>query len=109
MDSIVKTFLGIYMLLMIVFVSMGIIDANLDTRNAQEFASLCETTIKEANYDENVVDKLKLDAVENGYTLYFETYSGNNSRAKYGYLTLQYRFSLPIFNIIQYHKINKFV
>lgn len=109
MDTIVKVFVGIYLILMTIFVSMGIISANLDTRNAQEFASYCEATIKNANYSSETVDLLTTEAEEHGYELYFESHAGSNSRATSGYLTIKYSFELPIFSIKQYHKINKYV
>lgn len=109
MDTIIKVFLGIYVLLMVVFVSMGIISANLDTRNAEEFATLCEETIKNSNYNEATINEMITYADENGYQLTCDTISGSNSRAKTGYMVLRYEFKLPIFNITQYHKIHKYI
>ena len=107
MDVIIKVFTGTYVILLLVFASLGIISANIDSRNAVEFASLVDTTIKESNYDQDTIDKLIQDAENRGYELTVSTYAGSNSRVTHGYATLTYTFEVPIFGIKQYHHIDR--
>ena len=93
MDSVVKAFLGVFFLLTMMFLGVGLIGAAIDAGKAENFA----TRISNSNFSESVIQACKEDAAAEGYQCQVELVRpSDRQRPTYGTLTLTYPFRIPL-------------
>lgn len=104
METIIKTYMGFFFMIALLFLGAGILSASLDSRNANAYANNYATRIENANYAASVIDDCKNEANDLGYQLAVDVKtSENNTYSHYGMLSLQYRYRIPIIGIDQTH------
>jgi hypothetical protein len=104
METVLKTYLGFFFLMTMLFVGAGMLSASLDARNANAMANNYATRIEQSNYASSVIQEIKLEAQKLGYTVSVDVRtSANNTYSHYGLLTLRYNYRIPIIGIAQTH------
>lgn len=104
MESVLKTYLGFFFMLAMLFLGAGILSASLDARNANAYANNYATRIEQSNYSSSVIDEIKHEADQLGYKVSVDVRtSTNNTYSHYGLLTLRYNYRIPILGISQTH------
>ena len=100
MDTIVKSFVGLFFSLVLLLLGIGIIAASVNTRNAGTFAADCVTRIENSDFSDSVITDCEEEAAERGYTLSVEVMAQEGRpEAKYGSLRLEYPFRIPVVDI----------
>lgn len=104
METIIKTYMGFFFMMAMLFLGSGMMTASLDARNANAYANNFGTRIEQSNYAASVIEECKTDAKNLGYGLTVDVRtSTNNTYSHYGLLTLRYHYSIPIIGISQTH------
>ena len=104
MESVIKTYLGFFFLIAMLFLGAGMLSASLDARNANAMANNYATRIEQSNYAASVIEEVKYDAEQLGYLVSVDVRtSTNNTYSHYGLLTLRYNYRIPILGISQTH------
>lgn len=104
MESIIKTYLGFFFMMSMLFLSAGILSASLDARNANAYANNYATRIENSNYSTSVIADIKNAAKAHNYQVSVDVKtSANNTYSHYGLLTLRYTYRIPILGISQTH------
>lgn len=107
METIIKTFMGFFFMISMLFLGAGIISASLESRNANAYANNYATRIENANYATSVINECKNEAHELGYNLSVDVKtSQNNVYSHYGMLSLTYNFRIQLLGINQAHVAN---
>lgn len=104
MESVIKTYLGFFFLIAMLFLGAGMLSASLDARNANAMANNYATRIEQSNYAASVIEEVKYEAEQLGYLVSVDVRtSTNNTYSHYGLLTLRYNYRIPILGISQTH------
>lgn len=104
METVLKTYMGFFFMIALLFLGAGILSASLQSRNANAYANNYATKIEQANYSAAVVKVCKEEAAKLGYRLTVDIQtSKNNSYSHYGLLSLDYTYAIPIIGISQVH------
>lgn len=104
MESVIKTYLGFFFLIAMLFLGAGMLSASLDARNANAMANNYATRIEQSNYAASVIEEVKYEAEQLGYLVSVDVRtSTNNTYSHYGLLTLRYNYRIPILGIAQTH------
>ena len=105
MDTVLKTFTGIFLLLLLTAVSVGLIGATLSVNAAEMFYSEVSKKISVSNFSNHVIEECVTDARNHGYGLSIDTSEVNKSGKKVGKGKMIYTFSVPILNIQKEYQI----
>lgn len=106
MESVIKTYLGFFFLIAMLFIGSGLLSASLDARNANAMANMYATRVEQSNYAYNVIQEVKAEAENFGYQVSIDVRtSDNNTYSHYGLLTLRYNYRIPILGIRQSHNV----
>lgn len=105
MDTVLKTFTGIFLLLLLTSVSVGLIGATLSANAAEMFYSDASKRISVSNFSSHVIEECISDAKERGYELSVDTGEVNGSRKRIGKGKMSYTFSIPILSIQKEYQI----
>ena len=105
MDTVLKTFTGIFLLLLLTAVSVGLIGATLSANAAEMFYSDVSKRISVSNFSSHVIEECILDAKNRGYELSIDTKEVNSSKKRVGTGHMIYTFSVPILSIQKEYQI----
>ena len=104
METVLKTYLGFFFMIAMLFLGSGILSSSLSARNANSMAMNYATRIEQANYATSVINEIKAEAEDLGYSVTVDVKtSANNTYSHYGLLTLRYKYTIPILGISQVH------
>lgn len=101
MEQFIKSFLAIFLIILLTFSGVGIIGASIDAAHAEKFASKVADTIENSNYAQNVIDNCKTKATDAGYkSLTINVKDSNND----GYndmaeVIVEYDYAIGLFNV----------
>lgn len=102
MDTIVKSFSGIFFLMFILAAGTGIITSSVDAGRAERFASDCAVRISNSNYEETVISECTLAAKQKGYRMEVDL-QGRGKRPEYGSLKLYYPYKIAMIALDEEH------
>lgn len=110
MDQIFKVTLSLFLILIMVLTSAGILSASIDVSEAKSFQENVVAQIEDSNFSPSVISACKTLAIKYGYTLSDDNYIydefGNVTMVE---LTLEYNYAIPFLdNLISNHKIRSF-
>ena len=74
MDTVIKGFLGVFIFAMIVYLSAGLISAEMDTHAARSYMDSAKKEIAESNMSPTVITAVQEQAARNGYQMQITTY-----------------------------------
>lgn len=102
MKQIIGTYGSLIILLLLIFLCMSMNVAPVETAEAKEFKASVIAEIENSNFNPNVIDACKAQALSAGYNLTLENcqYDENNfiSSAE---VVLSYTYRVPGFNITE--------
>ena len=90
MDTVIKGFLGVFIFAMIVYLSAGLISAEMDTHAARSYMS------------PTVITAVQEQAARNGYQMQITTY-GDVLETDGVELKMTYHYKIPILGVDQTH------
>ncbi|MGN0414442.1 MAG: hypothetical protein ACI4FX_02995 [Agathobacter sp.] len=107
MSQIVKSFIGYFLLLVVVFAGTGIVSVSIDATNAQRYVSDITDEMEMYNFSDTIVSECT-DRVNNHTDRQAKNYSNltinNLANAGDPYsngreVTMEYKFTIPFLNI----------
>lgn len=106
MEVVIKSFLGVFFTLVVVFMGVNVNTASSQACAANMFAADCVSKIENANYAESVIEACRQDAKNRGYEFSVETYQPEGTKVtNYGVLCLAYQFEMPLLKSKEKHVI----
>lgn len=102
MGHIWQTILGVVIAALLAASGSGIIRANNDAINAEDYLHTLVSEYSESNFSPNVLQKLKTEAAENGYVFLVEednTVYLNDGNIQYVIVRLEYHYSVPFLGV----------
>ncbi|MCR4673758.1 MAG: hypothetical protein K5675_02015 [Lachnospiraceae bacterium] len=99
MDTVLKAFSGVFMLLLLTAVSVGLIGACLSANAADSYYSDVSKRVSVSNFSDGVILECVNEAKEKGYELEIETSEVNGSGKRVGVGKMTYDFKIPIIGI----------
>ncbi|MDR0925354.1 MAG: hypothetical protein LBN31_13505 [Hungatella sp.] len=73
MSTIIKTYVGIFILLLSVFAMAGVMSATIDANNARDYHAAVMAEIEDSNFAPSVITACKAQAEEAGYELLIDS------------------------------------
>ena len=95
MDTVIKGFLGVFIFAMIVYLSAGLISAEMDTHAARSYMDSAKKEIAESNMSPTVITAVQEQAARNGYQMQITTY-GDVLETDGVELKMTYHYKIPI-------------
>ena len=102
MESIFKSFLGIFFLLMLCCTGIGLVEASIEARGADSYLSRVVSQIEAGHYSSRVISDCKTDATSRGYELKVDIHK-NDTGECCGIASLTYRYNVPLLGLSQKH------
>lgn len=109
MGQIMKTYLGIFFLLVTGMVGIGVVTAGIQSANARNYHADVISEIECSNFNEEVISSCRRQAKEAGYGLEVKTMVYNpQDNAKVAEVILQYEYAIPVLNLVTDHQVRGF-
>ena len=108
MDTVIKGFLGVFIFAMIVYLSAGLISAEMDTHAARSYMDSAKKEIAESNMSPTVITAVQEQAARNGYQMQITTY-GDVLETDGVELKMTYHYKIPILGVDQTHMERRYV
>lgn len=102
MDTVIKGFLGVFIFAMIVYLSAGMISAEMDASAARNYMDSAKKEIAESNMSASVIEAVQKQAEKNGYEMQITTY-GDVLETDGVELKMTYHYKIPILGVNQAH------
>ena len=100
MEVIIKSFIGVFCLMLLTVTGIGITSTSVSARNANAFLTASAERIETAHFAEDVIEACQADAREMDYDLSVEVYRpGGSKQAAYGSMTLTYDYGISFFDL----------
>lgn len=102
METVIKTFVGLFFTMLLLILGIGMIAASVNARNAASFAADCTAQIENSDFSESVIESCGEEAEDRGYKLTVEVMSQETKpENKFGSLQLEYPFRIPLIGVGQ--------
>lgn len=109
MGQIMKTYLGIFFLLVTGMVGIGVVTAGIQAANARNYHADVISEIECSNFNDTVVASCKQQAQEAGYELEVKTMVYNpQEHARVAEVILHYEYAIPVLNLVTDHQVRGF-
>lgn len=109
MGQVMKTYLGIFFLLLMGLVGIGVVAAGIEVNAARNYHADVVTEIECSNFNPSVIDVCKQQAQDSGYKLEVTDMvydAGENKQMAEVILTFDY--AIPILNLVSDHEVRGF-
>lgn len=83
MSQIIKSFMGLFFVLIILFLGVGIISAQMDVSHALDYKSDLVAQLENSNYSPQVINGCIEQALQNGYGISIKTFTEGGSVKTY--------------------------
>lgn len=83
MSQIIKTFIGTFFILLLIFLGTGIISAQIDVSNAQNYKADVVAEIENSNYSPSVINACIRQAKSSSYKLSVKVYAREKAAVTY--------------------------
>lgn len=109
MGQIIKTYLGIFFLLVTGMVGIGVVTAGIQSANARNYHADVISEIECSNFNAAVVAVCQQQAKEAGYELEVKTVDYNpQEHVKMAEIILHYEYAIPMLNLVTDHQVRGF-
>ena len=111
MSSVIKTYIGIFILFLSVFTLTGIISACMDANQARDFHSSVIAEIEDANFAPSVVSECITQAESAGYDLMIDEDSyvyDEDGKATMMEVILKYDYRIDLLGVLSAQQIRGF-
>ncbi len=108
MSLVIKTYMGIFLILLSLLTMLGTISMCIDVVNARDFHNSVLTQIQEANFAPSVLMACQEAAVSRGYQLHIDDTSQMSAdKGKKGLVEVRvgYELEIPLFQLKEQHEI----
>ncbi len=95
MKQIIDAFLTIFLVLILVFVGVGVVQSSLEGQKAQAFLYDCTDMIESSNYSSTVISELQTNAEAQDYEWVIDLTQNSEGVYTGGRLTLTYQINIP--------------
>lgn len=94
MGQIMKTFLGIFFLMLLALLGTGIVSAQMDSAHARDYKEMVVAELENSGCSRQVVEACVKQAKQDGYELSVSLYEEGNARSAGVCLCYEYRIPL---------------
>lgn len=105
MKGAIETMTGVVLIAFMAVLSTAYISASLNTQKAQTYHSTIITEIEASDYSTEIIEKCRKKVLENGYDNLDVQVVTSAAGSKYAKVTLTYRYSIPLLNMLLEHQI----
>jgi hypothetical protein len=111
MSTIIKTYVGIFLLLLSVFSMTGVMSATIDANNARDFHAAVMAEIEDANFAPSVITACQKQAEESGYELLIDSDSivrDEDGKPTLMEVILRYQYRIDLLKVFSTRQIRGF-
>lgn len=111
MSTIIKTYVGIFLLLLSVFSMIGVMSATIDANNARDFHAAVMAEIEDANFAPSVSTACQEQAEAAGYELLIDSNSivrDEDGKATLMEVILRYQYRIDFLQVFSTQQIRGF-
>lgn len=111
MSTIIKTYVGIFILLLSVFTLTGVMSACIDANNARDFHASVMAEIEDSNFAPSVINACKTQAESAGYELLIDENSivkDEDGKTTLMEVILKYKYRVDFLGVISTQQIRAF-
>lgn len=118
MSQILKAFLGMFFIMVLLFLGMGIVSAQMEVSDALDYKSDIVAELENSNYSPQVINACIRQAIANGYSIEVKTFVPGQSAKTYtqpnasdttgvvmAEIKLTYSYSIGILNMVTKHQV----
>lgn len=99
MESIIKSALGVFFIMLISTLGISLMSAAIFSRNINSFASDSEYRIENSHFSDSVIENLKKEAEAKHCKLIVEKNISSGDGRAYGRMTLEYPYEIKLLGI----------
>lgn len=100
MEVVVKSFWGIFCLMLLTVTGLGLAESVVTERSADTFAAGCQQRIEASCCSSEVIEACIRDAEKQSYNLEVEVYGLEEGNARdYGVMTMRYDCGIPFMGL----------
>lgn len=109
MGQVIKTYLGLFFILLTGLVGIGVVTAGVQSAAARNYHADVIAEIECSNFNDGVIAACKTQAQEAGYDLTVRamTYDARGKQ-KTAEIILTYDYAIPVLNLITEHEVRGF-
>lgn len=109
MGQVIKTYLGLFFLLLTGIVGIGVVTAGIQSANARSYHADIISEIACSNFNDNVIAGCYQQARKAGYELAVKTMTyDERGHTKMAEIILDYEYAIPVLNLVTEHQIRGF-
>ncbi|RDY32120.1 hypothetical protein [Lachnotalea glycerini] len=111
MSTTIKTYVGIFLLLLSVFTMAGVMSACIDANNARDFHASVIAEIEDSNFAPSVINACKTQAENAGYELLINDNSvvkNENGKTTLLVVILKYQYQVDFLGVVSSQQIRGF-
>ncbi len=109
MGQVIKAYLGIFFLLLVGMVGVGVIAAGIQTNAARSYHADVVSEIECSNFSPSVIDSCIRQADAAGYGLEVEEFVYDASKnQRMAEVVLTFDYAIPILNLVSDHQVRGF-
>jgi hypothetical protein len=111
MSTTIKTYVGIFILLLSVFSMAGVMSACIDANNARDFHASVMTEIEDSNFAPSVISACKTQAANTGYELLIDSNSvvkNEDGKTTLMEVILKYQYHVDFLGVVSTQQIRGF-
>lgn len=103
METIIKSILSIFLAIILVFISVGVIGATNDANAVDAYLQNCSAELQVSNFNASVIEDLQEEALNNGYVLRVDVKRDSYGDALYALIEIDYTYSMPLIGLESSH------
>lgn len=107
MGQVIKTYLGLFFLLLMGLVGIGVVTAGIQSAAARNYHADVINEIECSNFNDGVIAACKQQAKEAGYKLKIKTMEYDR-HVKTAEVILEYDYAIPVLNLVTDHEVRGF-
>ncbi len=104
MEQVIKSYLGIFLIFMGLFVSTGIISASVSASNAVSFHADVIKEVEDSNFAPSVINACLDSAQSAGYKLTVTPIHDADGNTTMAEVILDYEYNIPFLNLFTEHE-----
>ncbi len=109
MGQVMKTYLGIFFLMLMGLIGIGVVTAGIEVNAARNYHADVISEIECSNFNLNVVNACKIQAKNKGYQLVVtDMVYDIEKNQRMAEVVLSFQYAIPILNLISEHEVRGF-
>lgn len=109
MGQVIKTYLGLFFLLLMGLVGIGVVTAGVQSASARNYHADVISEIECSNFNAGVIAACRQQAQDAGYNLSVRTMNYDaEGHVMTAEVILEYNYAIPILNLVTDHEVRGF-